>query len=902
MHADFAGFGQHAFHRTARQDAREEKDDQGRAEQRRNDKEKTSNEILPHASERGIETIAFVICDGASGIFLRFASPFNLRFCVSLRRRPECLSSLAWGLFRRSGLDVGRIRVGVGRDLSEPRLERFNVAISYWSDQSKIVKGRLETLLHSAWQSMILVFVLLALFLRPSLAFWVVLGIPIAFLGALAAMPFLGVTINIVSLFAFILVLGVVVDDAIVIGENIHSWQQRGVDPKIAAVEGAREVSIPVIFGVLTTMLAFVPMLFGTGHSAQWQGQIALIVIVVLGFSLIESKLILPAHLSHHARHAARRMLTFFTGEKATQTLTWPYRCFMRFHRWFNEMVERAVATLYQPVLDAALRWRYLTMSIFLAALAITVGWIAGGRLVRIPFPPVESDRVTCRLTMQEGTPFEVTARHIDHIESIVEQLRRDYRTADGTSVVEDILTSIGGQGLASSRSRGSQGQTHVGEVTFYLMARELRTARGITFDNMELVNDWRKRIGEIVGAEELTFRAELFRGSDPVDIELTSNDNAALSEAAGKVRDQLNTYAGLFDVTDSLDESREEIRLKIRPEAEQFGLTMADLARQVRQAFFGEEVQRIQRSRDEVRVMLRYPLADRKSLAALNAMRIRTPEGGEVPFSTVAEAEVGKSFPRIQRIDRSRSVNIRADADKTAVDLDAIRADLSVFLAGLMEQHPGMSYSFEGEAKDEREAEQAEWAGTILIVFGIYAMLAIPFRSYTQPLMVMLAIPYGLIGAVIGHLIEGMPLSKLSEFGMLALSGVVVNDSLVLVDFINRKVREGVKVFDAVRSAGAARFRPIFLTSITTFGGLYPLLSLESTQAKVLIPMAVSLAYGVMFATFITLFLVPVSYLILEDLKRPFSLKNLEIEEPIEEPHSSPGGGTAPGLAAPER
>jgi len=711
----------------------------------------------------------------------------------------------------------------------------------------------------------------------------VVLGIPIAFLGALAVMPFLGVTINIVSLFAFILVLGVVVDDAIVTGENIHAWQQRGIDPKTAAVEGTREVSLPVIFGVLTTMLAFVPMFFDTSGMGRCEGQIALIVIVVLAFSLVESKLILPAHLSHPVRHTLRRVFTVLTGERFTRIASSPYGWFMRFHRWFNLGVGRAVATFYQPVLDAALRWRYLTLAIFISTLALTVGWIAGGRIVRIPFPPVESDRVTCRLNMQEGTPFEVTARHIDHIESIVDQLRRDYRTADGASVVEDVLTSIGGQGLASSRRRGSQGQTHLGEVTFYLMARELRTARGIDFDNMELVNDWRKRIGEIVGAKELTFRAEMFRGGDPIDPQLTGNNTETLSLAAAKVRNQLNTYAGLFDVTDSLDESREEIRLKIRPEAEQFGLTVADLARQVRQAFFGEEVQRLQRSRDEVRVMLRYPLTDRKSLAALNAMRIRTPEGQEVPFSSVADVEVGKSFPRIQRIDRSRSVNIRADADKTSVDLEAIRADLSGFLVALMEENPGMNYTFEGEARDQRESEQAEWAGIILIVFGIYAMLAIPFRSYSQPVIVMLAIPFGLIGAVIGHLIEGLPMSKLSEFGMLALSGVVVNDSLVLVDFINRKIREGVPRFQAVRSAGAARFRPIILTSITTFGGLYPLLQLESTQAKVLIPMAVSLAYGVLFATFITLFLIPVSYLVLGDIKSAFSLRPSDPEQPAE-------------------
>lgn len=486
-----------------------------------------------------------------------------------------------------------------------------------------------------------------------------------------------------------------------------------------------------------------------------------------------------------------------------------------------------------------------------------------------VPFPRVESDRVTCRLIMQEGTPIEVTQRHVERMSEIVGEMRGEFLTDDGESVIEDVMVTIGGQGVSSSRGRNRTGQTHLGEVVFYLMPREERTARGIHFDNMELLNEWRKRIGSVVGAKELTFRAEIFRSSDPIDVQLTGNDPNQLVDAAAEVRARLESFSGLFDVTDSLDDSRDEIRLKIRTEAEQFGLTMDNLARQVRQAFYGEEIQRLQRGRDEVRVMLRFPEADRRSLEALETMRIRTPGGQEVPFTTVAEATYGKSFPRIQRIDRNRAVNIRSDADKEVADLDAIRADLTVFLGDLMHQYPGMRWSFEGEAREARETESAEWAGLALIVFGIYAMLAIPFRSYLQPLIVMMVIPFGLIGAVFGHWVEDMPLSMVSQFGMLALCGVVVNDSLVLVDFINRRVREGMPVFDAVSIAGGARFRPILLTSITTFGGLYPLLRLESTQAQVLIPMAVSLGYGILFATVITLFLVPVGYLALEDLKR---------------------------------
>jgi multidrug efflux pump subunit AcrB len=761
--------------------------------------------------------------------------------------------------------------IQIARDIKDYMAESKNrlpdgVGIDFWGDRAKIVHERLDTLVSSGWKSMLLVFVLLTLLLRPSLAFWVVLGIPISFLGALALMPYLGVTINIVSLFAFILVLGVVVDDAIVCGENIFTWRQRGIDPQTAAVEGAKEVAVPVVFGVLTTMLAFVPMMMGSSSHGKWQSQIAIIVIAVLAFSLVESKLILPAHLVHSLREKKTSIWEPFLPAFILRACDKINDRFNRFQLLFSGGLEQLIEKFYQPCLRWALEWRYLTLSVFIGILVLFIGLISGGRIQRVSFPTVESETVTCRLTMQEGTPFEITEGHILRIEGVVEEMKRDYVDENGKSMIEASISSIGGQGISSSRSRGSQGQTHLGEVVFNLTPPEDRTKQ---ISSVAVVKDWRERIGEIVGAKELYFRAEMFRGRDPIDVQLTGPDPEQLTEAATLIGKQLETYTGLFDITDSLDQSRPEIQLRIKPEAEQFGLTMADLARQVRQAFYGEEIQRLQRGRDEVRVMMRYPEDARRSLASLDTMRIRTTEGQEVPFTTVADATIGLSFPRIQRIDRHRSLNIRADADKETADLDSIRADLSQFMQDLIRHYPGMRYSFEGEARDEREANSAMIAGILLIVFGIYAMLAIPFRSYVQPLIVMSVIPFGLIGAVVGHLIEGHSLSMLSNFGMLALSGVVVNDSLVLVDFINRKVkREGVSIFDAVHTAGAARFRAILLTSITTFAGLYPLLQLKSTQAQILIPMAISLGYGILFATVITLFLVPINYLILEDIK----------------------------------
>jgi multidrug efflux pump subunit AcrB len=537
------------------------------------------------------------------------------------------------------------------------------------------------------------------------------------------------------------------------------------------------------------------------------------------------------------------------------------------------------VRVAFQPTLDFVLRNRYTVLSVFLGTLVVLLGAFGGGRIKQVSFPRVESERATCRLTMQEGTPFEVTEKYVLMMEEIVEDMKKKHVGPDGVSVIEDVFASIGGQGVSSSRSSNRIGQSHQGEVVFFITPPE---EREYEIGTRDLANEWRDEIqkrGGIVGAKELYFRAEIGRGRDPIEVQLRGQNVDDLAEAAGKVRDQMSTYEGLFDISDNLDESRDEIQLRIRPEAEQFGLTMSDLARQVRQAFFGEEIQKIQRGREEVRVMLRYPLEDRRSIAALESMMIRTAEGQAVPFTTVAEAVIEKSFPRIERIDRNRAVEISADADKEAVDLDAVRDDLAKWLPTMLNEYQGISFSFEGEAREERENSGGIWIGALLIVFGIYAMLAIPFRSYIQPLMVMAVIPYGLIGAVAGHLIEdflkadsgGMPLSFLSYFGMLALSGVVVNDSLVLVDYINRRRKAGDGVFEAVSTAGAARFRAIILTSATTFAGLFPLIRMEATQAQFLIPMAVSLGYGILFATVITLFLVPINYLILHDIGQLF-------------------------------
>lgn len=729
------------------------------------------------------------------------------------------------------------------------------VSLHYWGDRSLIVKGRLNSLLSSAKWGAALVIIMLALFLRPSIAFWVFMGLPISMMGAIAFMPAMGTTFNIFSLFGFILVIGIVVDDAIVTGENIFKHLERGEDGTEAAIAGTREVATPVIFGVLTTVVAFVPLMMIEGTRGKIFAQIPYVVIPVLLFSLLESKLILPAHLKHLA-----------TGKKSFTSLN----PLMKFQRFFADGLEWFVRKIYVPLLGVASTYRYVTLSVFVGVALLIGGLVVGKRVPFVYFPRIASETATARLAMPLGTHEQITAGQVKRISDAAFALKEKYRDpVTGESPIEDIMSVMGGSGITRSRPGGGGGQggsSNLGEVSFKLIAAENR-AEGATIDTRSLVNEWRTLIGPIAGAKELNFRAEIGRGGDPIDIQLAGTDFDQLAAASVRIKDQLATFAGVFDVMDTFQDGKPEIQLSVKPEAELLGLTQSDLAQQVRQAFFGAQAQRIQRGRDDVRVMVRYPKEERESLATLEGMHIRTPAGIEVPFSSVAEAEMGRSFSSIRRIDRKRTISVTADIDKDSVDISKVEESMTGFLGELMKDYPGMSYEFSGESRERADSFSTLKLGMIILFFVIYAMLAIPFRSYVQPLIVMSVIPFGLVGAVLGHMIMGFSLSIMSLFGMLALMGVVVNDSLVMVDFVNKRRREGLTVADAVRTAGGERFRAIILTSLTTFAGLIPVFLEKSTQAQFLIPMGISVGFGILFATFITLFLVPINYLILEDI-----------------------------------
>ncbi len=747
------------------------------------------------------------------------------------------------------------------------------VSMVIWQDQSEVLNDRLALMLRNGATGFVLVFVVLALFLELRLAFWVSLGIPISFLGAIALMPTFGVTVNVISLFAFILVLGIVVDDAIIVGENIFRHQENHGDGMRGSIEGSREISKPVIFAVLTTVAAFMPLMFVPGMMGKIFRVIPLIVVPCLLFSLLESLAILPAHLAHLPKR----------GKPG------PWR---RFQQFFANGLKWFIRRCYQPFLEMALNWRYVTAAVGLATLILTGGMVLGGWTTFHFFPSIEADFMAASVTMPQGTPVDVTSQAVEKIEAGAVRLRARLEQETGMDYFRHVSTAIGDQPMAS-RGGGPMGPVssvaapNVGEVTVELAPAETRS-----YTSEQLGNLWREATGPIPEAVDLGFSMSMMTPGDDVDVQLAGPDVERLRAAAEAVKSRLAEYAGVYEISDSFRAGKEEMQLGIKPAAETLGLTLQDLGRQVRQAFYGEEAQRIQRGRDDIRVMVRYPRDERRSLGDLENMRIRTPNGGEVPFSQVAQVEPGRGYASIKRVDRNRAVNVTASVDPAITTGGAVIADLRErILPEVLADYPGVFYTFEGMQAEQADAVGGLQRGFALALLMIFALLAVPLRSYVQPLIIMSAIPFGLVGAVWGHMLLGLDVTMMSMFGIVALTGVVVNDSLVMVDFINRSrsvhsevgrhVRKeggaqrdrfefestGIKL--AIREAGSNRFRPILLTSLTTFFGLAPLMAERSMQAAFLVPMAVSLGFGVLFATSITLILVPTAYLILDDIQR---------------------------------
>jgi len=713
-----------------------------------------------------------------------------------------------------------------------------DVGITAWADVTYYLKGRLDMMIKNLVVGALLVFITLALFLRLKLAFWVILGLPVAFLGTLFFMPAFDITINLISLFGFILVLGIVVDDAIVIGESAYTSMRAQGHSIDSVLDGVFKVAMPATFGVLTTIAAFIPILMITGIMGKFFSAIGWVVALCLVFSLVESKLILPAHLAH---------MKIKPYPADTRNVL------IRFQRVFSEGLHTFVDKYYAPFLAKSLKRRYLTLSVFVSMLILSVGLLAGGVIRSVFFPDIAADFLQVNILMNEGTAPEATHDVIRRVQngliSIDRQVSKEHGMESGAVVT----------GMLSFASSDTSGQ----------IISELAKEDKAFLTGNEVMRRWRATVGQVAGVKQLSFSAAAGPGGGAaISIQLIGANSKQVGRAAQELVKRMNAYEGLYDIRNSYERGRPEIRLDLKPQAESLGLSLQDLGSQVRAGFYGSEVQRIQRGQDEVKVMVRFPRDQRDSVGYLNNMKIRAPDGSRVPFHAVASIEMAESPAFIQRFDRERAVQVSAEVDKEHYEPGKIQADiLKKELPQVLEQFPGVRSRLSGSSQQAVEVQRDLVRGASLAIFLIYALMAIPLKSYSQPFIIMSVIPFGVIGALVGHLMLGIPVSMVSYFGIIALSGVVVNDSLILVDFVNRARAQGAPLVQAVQDAARSRFRAILLTSLTTFLGLAPIAIFEkSLQAQLVVPMAASLAFGILFATVITLFLIPALYLMLDD------------------------------------
>ncbi len=730
-------------------------------------------------------------------------------------------------------------------------------SLTVWDDDSQYLGDRIDMMLSNAFYGFFLVLLLISFFLRLRVAFWVAMGLPVSVAGALMAMPWLGIDINVLTVFAFIMALGILVDDAIVTGENIYTHQLRDpADPLGAAIRGTQEVATPVVFGVLTTIAAFVPFALIEGDAKFMATALGGVMCVSLFFSLVESKLVLPSHLAHASG----------AGERPRFAVS---RAWARLQERVDGRLQWVIERVYRPAVEAAIEWRYLTIAVSVGVFVMTLGLVHGGRVKSVMMPSSESDHVYARLTMPLGTPVHETEDAIARLEAALVEVRSELdasRPPDEPPPVRHVLSMVGAhRGTSVTERPGEIGQPHLGQITVELAPSEQRSVGTRT-----IANRWRELTGTIPGVEELTFRGRARSFGAPIEIELRGEDTERLRAAAAEVAEELARFPGVSDVRDSHRDGKQELKISIRPEAEALGLAVEDVGRQVRQAFYGAEAQRIQRGQDEVKVMVRYPTEDRRSLADVAALRIRLPDGTAVPFASVAEARLGRGAASLRRVDRERQVRVTADLDERLANAVEIAVEFErEIMPALLARHPGVDWGFQGEQRERAEAMASLTRGFVIALFSIFILIAVPLRSYLQAIVIMLTIPFGYVGAVAGHWAWSFEMSFLSVIGVMACAGVVVNDSLVLVTFMNRLRSEGHDLAEAAVLAGARRFRPILLTSATTFAGLLPIMLETSTQAQFVIPMAISLAYGVLVATLFTLLLVPAAILVVEDLKR---------------------------------
>ncbi|MEO1203158.1 MAG: efflux RND transporter permease subunit [Pseudomonadota bacterium] len=721
------------------------------------------------------------------------------------------------------------------------------VRMDIWVDRSHYLEERLSMMISNMLAGALLVFVVLSLFLRMKVAFWVIVGIPVTFFGTLWLMPIdpLNVTINVMSLFGFIVVLGIVVDDAIIIGESIYTKTRADGHNLDNVIRGAKRVALPATFGVLTTMAAFAPLLFLDGIAAPFFESISVVVILCLFFSLIESKLILPAHLARASIKPIDEDDLFRPQRRIGRLESIP-RFFTKQQRHVQHALHFVIERWYRPWVGRAVDNSVITVVIFSAVLIVTLGSVLAGVVRFNIFPSEASDFIRTELEMQSGSAPAERDRVVNRLEQAIFEINDEFvaENPDALPLIQHV---------------GAFTQGESGAILFV----EMPLSAEKSMEGTAIADLWRERVGEIAGVRELTFSGgDHLGGGAPLSFRLSGSDYEALEAASVELQAHLATYEGVFDIRSSAVSGGEEISLSIKPEAEALGLTLSSLGRQVRQAFYGEEAQRIQRGKDELKIMVRYPIEERRSVADLQNMRIRTPTGEEVPFESVAEISFGQAYSSITRLNRNRTVTVSADIDPSIVEVrEVVKIVTEDYVPELLGRYTSVDFGLEGSSQEEVDLLTSLVVAFAIALALIYALIAIPLHSYIQPAIIMSVIPFGFIGAVVGHLVMGKALSMFSLFGLVALSGVVVNDSLIMMDFINRARAAGQSLRDAVIDSGAQRFRAIILTSFTTAIGLMPIMFETSVQAQSVVPMAISVSFGILFATFITLFLIPALY-----------------------------------------
>mgnify|MGYP006085782833 FL=1 len=726
------------------------------------------------------------------------------------------------------------------------------VKLETWVDMTYYLEGRLNMMLDNMKSGAVLVFLMLALFLRVRLAFWVMMGLPVCFLGTLLVMPmeFVNVTINITSLFAFILVLGIVVDDAIVMGESAHDEIEQHGHTTENVIRGVKRVAMPATFGVLTTIAVFIPLVLGDGPGSAFGKSIGLVVIFCLIFSLIESKLILPAHLVKMKIKAYN-----------------PKNPLDRLRKAVDKHLNNFIGTVYKPGLAVCIEYRYAVLMFFISVMLISAGLFAGGLVRYIGQPKIPHDFPQVNIEMNIDASDKQTLQTVLTISNILNAVDEDIARKYGRKMIDDVNVSLRG------RTQGA--------ITLKLVDPELRV-----MDTFALADLWRKAIPNLPGVKSFSINDNLFGGGrDDGDIAFRfegQNDDQLLA-AAQELKVKLNSLKGVGDVNDSRQTSAKEVQFTLKPLAYSVGLTLADIASQVSYSFYGLEAQRILRDTEEIKVMVRYPLEQRSSVGHVNEVMIVAPNGAELPLSELADIALSDGVTRIRRENGRRTINVWASVDAEQIEPFEITADIrDNYIPELLRKYPSVNSEVSGRIQEEIEGADKQLRDFMISLMVIFSLLAIPLKSYSQAFMIMAVIPFGVIGAVLGHLMLGLDLNLFSVFGLLAAAGVVVNDSLVMVDYVNNGRKSGKRVIDAVIYAGTKRFRAIMLTSITTFIGLVPIVFFEtSTQALIVIPMAVSLAFGVLFATLVTLIFIPSLYMIIEDIKRLLT-RNKKIDNSV--------------------